>query len=277
MKKYNDNCDFFQRFYLDNRTDIQAMSDLAAYKMFIIDKICMEPILYDVRWDLLHKSTAEDEGLQEYYEPWMDSVKPKMSEELNKLMAQKTAFGFYFLSNYDLVYKQIEERIAPNKLDMNYVSKEKILFTGEMQRHNSGSATEDAIYLFNFYENHLSGFSIYLPAKYSESNLEMTLLVISAKFLDEDDLDFYNKSNKKHYNEGNKIVFLINNKYLVYYDKDEEVYCVKYKSSGYTDTYTGEDYGEIGQLNELYGLNKSAEAWYKISSERGFKIVPSKK
>ena len=59
---------------LKNRTDNQAMADLAAYKMYLIDKLMLEKELKGA--DILY-GTGSFPKLVNYYRNWMESVNPR--------------------------------------------------------------------------------------------------------------------------------------------------------------------------------------------------------
>ena len=59
---------------LKNRTDNQAMADLAAYKMYLIDKLIFEKKLKGA--DVLY-GTGSFPNLVNYYRNWMESVNPR--------------------------------------------------------------------------------------------------------------------------------------------------------------------------------------------------------
>ena len=77
MIEYHVFSDNFQRNELKNRTDNQALSDLAAYKMFMIDKLIIKNALYNHRVFNYNERYSNGGSLKNYYEDWMKSVEPK--------------------------------------------------------------------------------------------------------------------------------------------------------------------------------------------------------
>ena len=77
MVEYHVFSDNFHRNELKNRTDNQALSDLAAYKMFMIDKLIIKNALYN-HW-VFDPTYKFNNGaiLKDYYDEWMNSVEPK--------------------------------------------------------------------------------------------------------------------------------------------------------------------------------------------------------
>lgn len=78
MIEYHVYCDNFQRNELKNRTDNQALSDLAAYKMFMLDKLMMKNALYNYDVFLPSKRFSKNVGLLEFYDAWMNTISPKI-------------------------------------------------------------------------------------------------------------------------------------------------------------------------------------------------------
>lgn len=77
MIEYHVYCDTFHEGVLKKRTDTQAMSDLAAFKMYMIDKLIMKNALYNHDVFYYNHKLKNGRRLSDYFEPWMNSVEPK--------------------------------------------------------------------------------------------------------------------------------------------------------------------------------------------------------
>lgn len=77
--RYFESSDVYKQKALKERTDTQAKSDLAAYKMFLIDKLIMKETLKNVGVFAFNGFYLKEKkmDLTHFYEKWMDSVKPK--------------------------------------------------------------------------------------------------------------------------------------------------------------------------------------------------------
>lgn len=75
--RYFESSDVYKQKALKDRTDTQAKSDLAAYKMFLIDKLIMKGSLKNSGVFGIGSFKANKMYLNDFYEKWMDSVKPK--------------------------------------------------------------------------------------------------------------------------------------------------------------------------------------------------------
>lgn len=75
--EYHVYCDTFYEDVLKKRTDTQAMSDLAAYKMYMIDKLMIKNALYNSRVFNYNAEYSNGRRLKDYYEDWMSSAAPK--------------------------------------------------------------------------------------------------------------------------------------------------------------------------------------------------------
>ena len=67
----------FKQSKIKNRTDAQAMSDLIAYKMFLIDKLIMKRNLKNMGVFGKNSFFIGQEELVDYYDKWMNSIAPK--------------------------------------------------------------------------------------------------------------------------------------------------------------------------------------------------------
>lgn len=74
---YHVDCDYFRDKVLKRKTDNLSMSELAAYKMFAIDKIIIKKTLTNNYFFSDNSYWSKYTGLGTYYKPWMDSVEPK--------------------------------------------------------------------------------------------------------------------------------------------------------------------------------------------------------
>ncbi len=67
----------FQRNKINNKKDTQSLSDLIAYKMFMLDKLMFLKSMLNGGIFGPEGRFNEYESLHDYYEPWMKSVEPK--------------------------------------------------------------------------------------------------------------------------------------------------------------------------------------------------------
>ena len=74
---YHVSCDNFKRNHIHNKTDDQSLSDLAAYKMFMIDKLMIKGSLQNSGFFGKSSVINKYESLIDYYDKWMNSVEPK--------------------------------------------------------------------------------------------------------------------------------------------------------------------------------------------------------
>lgn len=68
--------DGFKKTALGNKTDDLSLSELIAYKIFIIDKIIMEKSLKNSNFFGKNSFFSEHLSLESYYEDWMNTVSP---------------------------------------------------------------------------------------------------------------------------------------------------------------------------------------------------------
>ena len=74
---YNQKLDNFKARYTRNRADNISLSELIAYKMFVIDKIIFEGSLRNSNFFRKEYYFHKYIGIEGYYSDWMDSVSPK--------------------------------------------------------------------------------------------------------------------------------------------------------------------------------------------------------
>ncbi len=74
---YNQKLDNFRARYTRNRADEISLSELIAYKMFVIDKIILEKSLRNSNFFRREYYFDKHTGIGGYYSDWMDSVSPK--------------------------------------------------------------------------------------------------------------------------------------------------------------------------------------------------------
>ncbi len=74
---YNQSVDYFKAKYTTYRTDTASLSDLIAYKMFLIDKIVFKAALKNNKFFNKEYYFTKYSGIESYYGVWMDSVSPE--------------------------------------------------------------------------------------------------------------------------------------------------------------------------------------------------------
>lgn len=80
---YNQNLDNFRTRYTRNRADDISLSELIAYKMFVIDKIMLEKSLRNSNFFNREYYFRKYTGIESFYSDWMDSVSPEMLLRIN--------------------------------------------------------------------------------------------------------------------------------------------------------------------------------------------------
>ena len=182
--------------------------------------------------------------------------------------AQHSVYGFYWLSSYDVVCHQIEELIAPQKLDDSNSKKTESEIVVLHRLVPDNTLTELYwVFMFDKEKNALKNIQAYYYFNEGKTEKEReitTSFILSSFFLDAAD----EVSHSTEKNEKGELTQV--------YDCDRFVLkcdakCISIFFKRSNKDYTSNDLYNLGLITEKYGTPEGAFSWFGVSALKGSK------